>query len=261
MAEENRSKKSLIIIIIIIIVVIGGGIGIYFAFKGGETSNTNSVSNTNTATNVNQINANTAEDSLSVLMEYNNKTFKVSSDDGNVEGLVGIKVSKDYGATPVKVGYFLKIHSGDFTQEKPNFDAGASYTLVGSHMNANQTRATDNVSTVSPVRCEKEVMPDILAITAGEVTLQEETKRYYECTLDDIESMWVDTEVFYLVYTHYYEDDFTLDTIYKKERLEVYEASQFYVREDYQGTEAWVVDQKSAVANGPILATYNLKYE
>ena len=91
--------------------------------------------------------------------------------------------------------------------------------------------------------------------------LTEEAKRYYECTLDDLEAMWADTDVFYHVYTDYFESDFTLDKIYERTKLEVYEASQFHVRDDYEGIEAWIVDNEAAVVNGPILATYNLQYE
>ncbi|MBU0706762.1 hypothetical protein KKG41_00110 [Patescibacteria group bacterium] len=251
------NKKTTIIVIIILIIV---GVGIAIFHTGRDTdNNTNSTvamnnNNTTPASNTNEGTTNTASD----VQQYDGKIFNISSTDGKVEGLAGIKIAETDGTEYVRVGFFFKINDL-FTQTPTNLRASNQYSLLGGHVKTGETRVDDGTGTIGAIYCDKDVMPDVLEIASG--NFNDQTMRYIECTYGTTDA-WADTDTFYHVYsTAFGASVFTLEDIYELNKLEIYDGSQCWVEEAIEGLESEGLDDDAAVANGPILATYILEYE
>jgi len=264
--QQVQVKKSnkMVIIIIIIIVVIGAAVGVYFVTQGGDDTNTAPATNTATTTNATPTqNTNQATaDSAANAKPYDGKTFNVSSADGKIEGLAGVKYTEFEGYEYIFVGFFFKIHEAISTKSDNIGNFG--YSLLANHIKSTETRV--NSSTVSKgtnmlggIYCEKDHVPDIFEIVAG--NSYDQTIRYIDCTWGTPEA-WADTDLFYYSYTKTFSiDTFTLEDIYEINKLEIYDASQYHVEEMYEGLESSYIDTEAAFANAPIVVPYTLEYK
>jgi hypothetical protein len=257
--QEKKSNKT-VLIVIIIVVMIGAAAAVYFFTQSEETTNTATTTNATPVTNtaaVTNTNTTTESDSTTNARQYDGKVINVSSADGKIEGLAGVKIAETDGSEYVTVGFFFKIHD-TFSQKSTNLGS-THYSLLANHIKSSETRVDEGGGTVGGIYCEKNVMPDILEITSG--NFNDQTRRYIECTYGTTDA-WEDTDTFYHTYVKPFGFSvFTLEDIYEISKLEIYDASQYWVEEMYEGLESAGIDEEAAVANAPILATYTLEYE
>lgn len=251
-------NKTTAIILVIVVVIAGAAIAFYFAGRDTDTNTNNTAvttnSNTTPVSNANQETTNSA----TIVNQYDGKVLNISSTDGKIEGLAGIKIAEIDGTEYVKVGFFFKIKDA-FSQTPTNLRASTQYSLLGGHVKIGETRVDDGTGTIGAIYCNKDIMPDALEIASG--NFDDQTLRYIECTYGTTDA-WADTDTFYHVYsTAFGASVFTLDDIYELNKLEIYDGSQYWVEEIIEGLESEGLDDDAAVANGPILATYTLEYE
>ncbi|MFH0853666.1 MAG: hypothetical protein V1853_04660 [bacterium] len=259
-------NKTNTIIVIIVVIIIGIGAVIYFMGCDSDTNTNNStVTTTNTST-VNTIPAQNSNQEIAAPVatanQYDGQTINISSTDGKIEGLAGVKYTEFEGDEYILVGFFFKIHDA-FSQKSRNIGS-TTYSLVANHIKSTETRVNDGTVTkgtnmLGGIYCEKDFVPDIFEITAG--NSYDQTIGYIDCTWGTNEA-WADTDSFYYLYTKAYSiDTFTLEDIYELNKLEIYDGSQHWVKEVVDGLDSAGLDTAAAYASAPIVATYTLEYE
>ncbi len=264
--QEKKSNKMMIIIIVII-VVIGAAAVVYFLTQSEETvdttttTNTDKTTNTAVTTNTEVATTNTSAPTTNAK-PHDGKTISISSTDGKIEGIAGVKYTELEGNEYIFVSFFFKINE-TFSQKSSNL-GNTGYSLLANHMKSTETRAnngnvTKGTHIVQGMYCEKDYVPDIFEIGAG--NSYDQTIRYIDCTWGTYDTL-VDTDSFYHLYTKTFSiDTFTLQDVYDFNKLEIYEASQFWVEEMYEGLESSYLDTAAGYASAPIVATYILEYE
>jgi hypothetical protein len=253
---QGKKSNKTIVVIIIFIVILGAAGAVYYFTQSEEAVDTTATTNTAVTTNTEETTTNSTAPT-SDAKQYDGKTFNISSADGKIEGLAGIKIGETDGYEYVKVGFFFKI-TDTFTQKATNL-GNTHYSLLAGHMKSNETRVGQGRSPLGGIYCEKDVMPDILEIADGNIL--DETMRYIECTYGTTDA-WEDADMFETAWGDAFSPSvFTLQDIYDLNKLEIYDSSQYWVEEIVDGLESSGVDEETTVANAPILATYTLEYE
>ncbi len=160
------------------------------------------------------------------------------------------------------VSFFFKINDA-FSQKSDNI-GHYGYSLVANHIKSTETRVNDGYVTkgthmLGSIYCEKDFVPDIFEIAAG--NSYDQTIGYIDCTWGTFETL-EDTDLFYYLYTKTFSiDTFTLEDIYEFSKLEIYEGSQYWTEENVDDLYSAGLDTASAFASAPIVTTYTLEYE
>lgn len=262
--QQTQGKKSnkTLLVVIVIIVVIGAAVGVYF-FTQSEDESITTTTTTNTAvtTNTEETTTNTSVPT-SNAKPHDGKIINVTSADGKIEGLAGIKYTEFEGYEYIVVGFFFKIHDAFFQKSDNvgNFD----YSLVANHIKSTETRVDDGTVTkgtnmLGSIYCEKDFVPDVFELVAG--NSYDQTVRYIDCTWGTPEA-WADTDSFYYEHNKSFSiDTFTLEDIYEINKLEIYEGSQYWIEEDVDDLYSAGLDTAAVYASAPIIATYTLEFE
>lgn len=234
--------------------------------KNGEdidtiTTNTTTTTNTAVTTNTEETATNTSSPTTNTK-PHDGKEINISSADGKIEGFAGVKYTELEGYEYIFVSFFFKIH--DAFSQKSNNVGNFGYSLAANHIKSTETRVNDGTVTkgthlLGSIYCEKDFVPDIFEIVAG--NSYDQTIRYIDCTWGTYEAL-VDTDLFYYLYTKTFSiDTFTLEDIYEINKLEIYEGSQYWIEEDVDDFYSAGLDTAAVYASAPIVATYNLEYE
>lgn len=251
--NDDRKKLPLLIILIIVI-VLGGGIGIYLAMSGGEDTNTNTATTNTTTTKTNQAATNSETDPYADLMQYDDKTIDITSDDGKVTGQIAISIdlTEEY---PINVVTFMKVD--DPLPQTTAATGGTGYYYIANHAKEEYIRFGDGTGALSEAMCNPEATLDVLDL-AQRRTIDSDI--YLGC--DAQTDPWHVTEVFYHIYASYYNNetwDYKNDVI-GKDTLAVFDSAPFYEEEEIEGYQSWGADDEIVIRDGEIVASYDLIY-